>query len=81
LAARSLTVPNILIYMLPVVAEAALFSHWIDAAVLFAAVIVNTVIGFIQEGKAETALDAISNMLSLHTVRPPDRVHNRGPQS
>ena len=60
---------NVLIYMMLVAAGiAALLSHWIDAAVLFAAVIVNAVIGFIQEGKAEEALDAISNMLSLHTT-------------
>ena len=54
--------------MLVAAGIAALLSHWIDAAVLFAAVIVNAVIGFIQEGKAEEALDAISNMLSLHTT-------------
>lgn len=60
---------NVLIYMMLVAAGiAALLSHWVDAAVLFAAVIVNAVIGFIQEGKAEAALDAISNMLSLHTT-------------
>ena len=60
---------NILIYMMLVATVIAAFlSHWIDAAVLFAAVIVNAVIGFIQEGKAENALDAIRNMLSLHTT-------------
>ncbi len=60
---------NVLIYMMLVAAVIALLlSHWIDAAVLFAAVIVNAVIGFIQEGKAENALDAIRNMLSLHTT-------------
>ncbi|MCC2642914.1 MAG: P-type ATPase, translocating [Nitrospira sp.] len=60
---------NVLIYMMLVAAGiAALLSHWVDAAVLFAAVMVNAAIGFIQEGKAEEALDAISNMLSLHTT-------------
>ncbi|HET6674240.1 MAG TPA: cation-transporting P-type ATPase [Nitrospiraceae bacterium] len=60
---------NVLIYMMLIAAVIALLlSHWIDAAVLFAAVIVNAVIGFIQEGKAENALDAIRNMLSLHTT-------------
>jgi len=60
---------NVLIYMmLAATAVAGLLSHWIDAAVLFAAVIVNAIIGFIQEGKAEQALDAIRNLLSLHTT-------------
>ncbi|MGD9727668.1 MAG: cation-transporting P-type ATPase [Nitrospiraceae bacterium] len=60
---------NVLIYMMLIAAVIALLlSHWIDAAVLFAAVIVNAVIGFIQEGKAENALDAIRSMLSLHTT-------------
>ncbi len=60
---------NVLIYMMLASAVVAgLLSHWIDAAVLFAAVIVNAVIGFIQEGKAEEALDAIRNLLSLRTT-------------
>jgi magnesium-transporting ATPase (P-type) len=68
---------NILIYMmLAATVVAAFLSHWIDAAVLFAAVIVNACIGFIQEGKAEQALDAIRSMLSLRTtvVRGGERV-------
>ncbi|MBX3300823.1 MAG: cation-transporting P-type ATPase [Nitrospira sp.] len=60
---------NVLIYMmLAATVIAGLLSHWIDAAVLFAAVIVNAIIGFIQEGKAEQALDAIRGMLSLRTT-------------
>ncbi|MDR2240262.1 MAG: cation-transporting P-type ATPase [Zoogloeaceae bacterium] len=57
---------NVLIYiMLIAAAMTALLAHWIDTAVLLAAVLVNACIGFIQEGKAEAALDAIRNMLSL----------------
>ncbi len=60
---------NVLIYlMLAAAVIAGLLSHWIDAAVLFAAVIVNAVIGFIQEGKAEQALGAIRSLLSLRTT-------------
>lgn len=31
-------------------------------------VIINALIGFVQEGKAEKSLDAIRNMLSLHAA-------------
>ena len=37
---------------------------WVDAAIIFGVVILNALLGFIQEGKAEKALDSIRNMLS-----------------
>ncbi|HRP76170.1 MAG TPA: cation-transporting P-type ATPase [Rhodocyclaceae bacterium] len=56
---------NILIYILLLAAVGtALLEHWVDTAVIAAVVLINTLIGFIQEGKAEKALDAIRNMLS-----------------
>src|SRR6516225_1656256 len=44
---------------------------WLDAAVILGVVIINALLGFIQEGKAEKALDSIRNMLSAEarTVR------------
>ena len=42
----------------------ALVGHWIDAQVIFAVVLVNAIIGFLQEGKAENALEAIRDMLA-----------------
>ena len=60
---------NVLIYvMLGAAVVTAALAHWIDTAVLLAAVIVNAMIGFLQEGKAEQALDAIRRMLSLRTT-------------
>lgn len=58
---------NVLIYVLLAasVVTAAL-AHWVDTAVIVGVVVINAVIGFIQEGKAERALEAIKNMLSLH---------------
>src|SRR5690606_3265485 len=51
---------NVLLYvMLSAAAITAMLGHWVDTGVLLAAVLINVVIGFIQEGKAETALDAI----------------------
>ena len=56
---------NVLIYVMLVSAlVTAGLGHWIDTGVLLGAVIVNAIIGFLQEGKAESALDAIRNMLS-----------------
>jgi len=56
---------NILLYvMLAAAAITASLGHWIDTGVLLAAVVINAVIGFVQEGKAESALDAIRAMLS-----------------
>ena len=56
---------NILLYvMLGSAAITALLGHWVDTAVLLGAVVINAIIGFIQESKAENALDAIRAMLS-----------------
>ncbi len=39
-------------------------GHLTDAAVIFGVVVINAVIGFIQEGKAERALEAVRAMLA-----------------
>lgn len=56
---------DVLIYILIVAAlVTALLGHWIDTGVILAVVVINAVIGFIQEGKAEQALASIRKMLS-----------------
>jgi len=56
---------NVLIYVLLAASvTTALLGHWIDTGVILAVVLVNAVIGFVQEGKAERALAAIRDMLA-----------------
>ncbi|MBW6508892.1 MAG: cation-transporting P-type ATPase [Desulfuromonadales bacterium] len=60
---------NLLIYVLLAAALlTAILGHWIDTGVILAVVIINAVIGFIQEGKAEEALEGIRKMLSLQAL-------------
>lgn len=57
---------NVLIYVLLAAAVVtSLLGHWIDTWIIIAVVFINSLIGFIQEGKAEKALEGIKNMLSL----------------
>ncbi|TVR56806.1 MAG: cation-transporting P-type ATPase [Candidatus Competibacteraceae bacterium] len=58
---------DLLIYILiAAAAVTAVLGHWVDTGVILAVVIINAIIGFIQEGKAEQALEGIRKMLSLH---------------
>ncbi len=60
---------NVLIYVLIAAAIiTALMDHWVDTWVILAVVLINAVIGFVQEGKAERALEGIQQMLSLEAV-------------
>jgi magnesium-transporting ATPase (P-type) len=57
---------NVLIYVLIAAAvTTAVMGHWIDTLVIAGVVVINALIGFIQEGKAERALEGIRSMLSL----------------
>ncbi|MDP3516410.1 MAG: HAD-IC family P-type ATPase [Pseudohongiella sp.] len=56
---------NLLILILIAAAGiTALLGHFLDTSVILAVVLVNTVLGFVQEGKAEKAIAAIRDMLA-----------------
>ena len=58
---------NVLIYALLASALiTAWLGHWVDTAVILGVVLINALIGFFQEGRAEQAMDAIRRMLSPH---------------
>ena len=56
---------NTLIFVLIAgAAAAALLDHAVDAGVILAVVILNAIIGFIQEGRAERALESLGSLIA-----------------
>ena len=63
---------DVLIYILLVAAAAkAVLGDWVDFSVILGVAVLIAIIGLVQEGRAERALDAIKDMLSVraHVVR------------
>src|SRR5262245_37271689 len=63
---------NILVYVLLAAGFVKLMvGLWLDAAIILGVVLINALLGFVQEGRAEKALDSIRNLLSgeARTVR------------
>ncbi len=57
---------NLLIYvLLAACLVTLLLQGWLDSAVIFGVVLINAIVGFIQEGKAEQAMRAIQKMLNV----------------
>ncbi len=60
-----------LVYLLLVaVAVTAFLREWVDASVIFGVVLINAIIGFLQEAKAANAIESLSRMVATQaTVR------------
>ncbi len=60
-----------LVYILLVaVGVTAFLGEWVDSSVIFCVVLINAVVGFLQEAKAEKSIEALSRMLTTEaTVR------------
>jgi magnesium-transporting ATPase (P-type) len=60
---------NILIYVLLVASVVtALLGHWVDTGVILGVVLISAIMGFVQEGKAEKAIEGIRRMLTLQAT-------------
>src|SRR4030067_2289646 len=51
--------------MLAAALVTATLGHWVDTSVIVGVVVINALVGFLQEGKAEQALAAIRRLVSL----------------
>jgi magnesium-transporting ATPase (P-type) len=54
----------LILFLLAAAVVAAFLRHYVDAGVIAAVVLVNAVVGYVQEGRAEQALSALRSMLA-----------------
>lgn len=60
---------NALIYiLLGASAVTALLDEWIDSGVIFGVVIINVIIGFVQEVKAQEAIESLKQMIQTEAI-------------
>ena len=58
-----------LIYVLLVAGIVTLFiDHAVDAGVIFGVVLVNAIVGYLQESRAKAAIDALSQLITMETT-------------
>mgnify|MGYP002629355180 CR=1 FL=1 len=60
---------NALIYILLMASAVTGFLHeWVDSGVIFAVVIINVIVGYVQEIKAQEAIESLKNMMDMEAV-------------
>jgi cation-transporting ATPase F len=64
---RQFTAPLVLV-LIVAAAVTGFLGEWVDASVIFIVVVVNAIIGFLQESKAENALEALMKMVVAEAV-------------
>jgi Ca2+-transporting ATPase len=64
---RQFTAPLVLV-LIVAAAITGFLGEWVDASVIFIVVVVNAVVGFFQESKAEHALEALMKMVVAEAV-------------
>jgi cation-transporting P-type ATPase F len=65
--ARQFTAPLVLV-LIGAAAITGFLGEWVDASVIFIVVVVNAIVGFLQESKAENALEALMKMVVAEAV-------------
>ena len=62
-------------------AVTAALGEWVDAGVIFGVVVINAIIGYLQEAKAVKAIEALSRAMTTEAtvVRDGQRVRSRPP--
>lgn len=64
---QQLNQPLVCILLLAV-GVTAFLGEWVDSSVIFGVVIINAIVGLIQESKAENAIQALSKMVTTQTT-------------
>ncbi|MDT3706192.1 MAG: cation-transporting P-type ATPase [Thiobacillus sp.] len=54
--------------LLAAVVVTALLGEWVDSSVIFGVVFLNAIVGFLQEAKAEQAIESLSQMVATETT-------------
>ena len=75
---RQFNQPPVYILVLAV-GVTAFLGEWVDSSVIFGVVLINAIVGFLQEAKAEKAIEALARMVTTETTVRRDGRNQRVP--